>query len=141
MIAKRYIPELGSKWVQEVVAPDTGNSIVICQLTQVEMFSVLERHQHDGILSEPEKVMLQSRFLADVRQEYLMVIVTEQVYEQARAVVSRHRLRALDAVQLASAMQFAKVYDYPVTFVSADKRLLLAAQAEGFQTDNPLDHL
>jgi len=56
----------------------------------------------------------------------------------------RYPLRAYDAVQLASAifarsgMQAAGAS--PLSFLSADTRLLTAAQAEGFVTDNPNLH-
>jgi predicted nucleic acid-binding protein len=58
-------------------------------------------------------------------------------------LVTKHPLRAYDAVQLASAMRvqaraLAKIPG--LTFLTADDRLKSIAQAEGLSADNPNDH-
>ena len=59
-------------------------------------------------------------------------------------LLERHPLRAYDAVQLAAALEARRtlqaVGSAAPIFLSADNRLLLAAQAEGFVTDNPNSH-
>ncbi len=53
-------------------------------------------------------------------------------------------LRSLDAIHLVSAQSFASTsigsHLDPLTFVSADTRLLAAAQWAGLATDNPENH-
>jgi uncharacterized protein len=59
-------------------------------------------------------------------------------------LIQRYPLRAYDAVQLATAMvvnQSLAAHGLPpLYFVSADDRLITAAQAEGLTTDNPNSH-
>jgi predicted nucleic acid-binding protein len=75
--------------------------------------------------------------------QYVLVAQTPQLLETARQLVERHPLRAYDAVQLASAVNARQsLFSSPttITFLSADKQLLAAAQTEGFVTDNPNLH-
>lgn len=55
-------------------------------------------------------------------------------------LLDQHILRALDAIQLACAVYARDLLDEPMTVLSADNNLLLAAAAEGFGTDNPNNH-
>jgi predicted nucleic acid-binding protein len=60
--------------------------------------------------------------------------------DKASALVARHVLRALDAVQLASALELRDglaADALPLSFLSADDRLLDAARQEHLQAQNP----
>ena len=63
------------------------------------------------------------------------------VLDRARRVLEQHPLRAYDAVQLASGLVANDVLLAaaipPLTFLSADTRLLNAAALEGLTTDDP----
>ncbi len=48
-----------------------------------------------------------------------------------RAVLLRHRLRAADAVQLASALLLREKLRTPISFLAFDERLAAAAETEG----------
>lgn len=67
--------------------------------------------------------------------------VTTAVIERAKSLLELYPLRAYDAVHLASALlanDTLVTSGLPVlVFVSADHRLLIAAQAEGLATENP----
>jgi len=85
-----------------------------------------------------------SRFLEDSERLLILLRVDRTVIDQAVTLVLRHRLRAYDAVQLATAIvakaQLAE-HGYPsLTFVTADRDLLGAAGSEGLAVENPLDH-
>ena len=62
----------------------------------------------------------------------------------AGQLVVQYPLRAYDAVQLASALRvqldLAQTEATPLTFLTADDRLIAIAQAEGLLTDNPNHH-
>ncbi len=75
-----------------------------------------------------------------MQREYISVALDSSVLVQARILVSRYPLRTLDAIQLACAQSAAITLRETVTFVSGDNRLLAAAAAEGFATDNPYLH-
>lgn len=142
-IIKRYISEQGSRWVQSISNSASGNIIVICELTPVEIFSALERKKQSSppTVTAADALTFQADFLTDADREYLIVEVNKRVFTSARNLVTRYRrLRALDAVQLASAVEFLNLFGEPTTFISADNDLLVAAAGEGFAIDNPLNY-
>lgn len=61
-------------------------------------------------------------------------------FDLAMNLAEKHRLRAADALQLAVALDVARVMRTPLTFVAADVELLGAARAEGLAIDNPNSH-
>ena len=56
----------------------------------------------------------------------------------------KHKLRAYDAVQLAVALDVHRLQEAaglgPVTLVSSDRDLNIAAAAEGLTVDDPMTH-
>ncbi|MHB8627011.1 MAG: type II toxin-antitoxin system VapC family toxin [Aggregatilineales bacterium] len=139
-LAKRYVNEVGSRWVRSWTFPAAGHVIVISALATVEMVSLLTRRVQDGSLTASAESPLRSTFLLHVEKEYLPVLLDWPVLTSAQRLIPRHMLRALDAIQLASALDAVSKLSEPMTFVCADNRLLAAAAAEGFSTDNPLLH-
>lgn len=140
-LAKRYIAEPASAWVIEWIVPDSGHTIVVSELATVEIFSLLSRRQREGSLTGEHLSALQAVFLLHMEQEYLVTPVDRALLKHASQLVTRHPLRTLDAIHLASAHFAASILNGPMRFVSGDKTLLAAAAAEGFATDNPNDHL
>jgi hypothetical protein len=62
------------------------------------------------------------------------------IIQRALNLHEAHRLRAYDAVQLASALELqqrANTIGDTITFIASDIRLLQAASASGLTTDNP----
>jgi predicted nucleic acid-binding protein len=49
-LAKRYVVEVGSAWVQAVVAQQSGHMIYTSVLTQPEIVSALQRRVREGTL-------------------------------------------------------------------------------------------
>ncbi len=139
-LAKRYLKETGSAWVLSWIEPPFGNIIVVAELASVEMFSLMTRRQREGTLSPANAKTLEADFLLHNQKEYLVVPLESAILVQARALINKHPLRALDAIQLASALQAVALLNERITFVSADNNLLTAASAEGFAVDNPLTH-
>ncbi len=140
-IAKRYLPETGAAWVQSWIDPKTGNLTVISALGTVEFISLLARRQREGNIAANDFNKLRRDFLFHVYREYRVIALSANVIFQARRLVANHPLRALDALQLASAMATAQTIGSVPLFVSADQRLLAIARAEGFTTDDPNAHL
>jgi len=139
-LAKRYIREVGSAWTISWAEPSAGNIIVLAHLTSVEIFSLLARRQREGTLSAASIAILQNEFLLHAEKEYLVYPQDDSVVARARSLITKYPLRALDAIQLASAGEALTILSEPMTFISADNNLLSAAAAEGFTTDNPLAH-
>lgn len=139
-LAKRYVIEVGSAWVLTWIEPVAGNAILIAELTLVEMRSMLARRVKAKTLSPNAAKQLRSDFLIHARDEYLIIPIGTGIVSGAEALVDRHGLRTLDALQLASALHAGVLLNDPITFVGADAALLTAAQAEGLSTDNPNAH-
>jgi predicted nucleic acid-binding protein len=139
-LAKRYIPEVGSGWVQGWISPASGHITIISALSTVEFISLLARRQREGNVSVADFNRLRLDFLFHVRQQYRVIALGQNVLGRAQQLVAKHPLRTLDALQLASAHTAASVLGTFPIFVTADQRLLAVAAAEGFPTDDPNTH-
>ncbi len=140
-LAKRYLTnEVGAAWVASWLPLTTGNITVIADLTVVEMFSLLARRVRERTLISHLAVALGQTFLTHVEKEYLAFAQNAKVLDRARNLVNTYPLRALDAIQLSTALIALAELGEPITFVSADNNLSGAARSEGFSTDNPLLH-
>ncbi len=139
-VIKRYVAEVGSTWVTALTQPSTGHVMIIARLATVEVCSALARLQRLKQLASSDGTRLRTDFLFHADTEYLTIPVDDAVLGRARDLVARYPLRALDAVQLACALEAANGLGEPLTFLCADSDLLAAAAGEGFVTDNPLAH-
>jgi uncharacterized protein len=140
-LAKRYINETGSNWIRNLVNPSSGNILTICDLTPIELFSLIERRLREKRLDSVTAATLQTGFLKHYQNEYLSVILEQPILIQARNLVTKYPLRPPDAIQLACALEATNSLGVPITFLCADNDLLSAAVAEGFAVDNPNLHL
>jgi predicted nucleic acid-binding protein len=139
-LAKRYISERGSTWIVNQVDSSSSNVVVISNLTTVELFSAFARRVREGTLQANAVATLRNNLLIHVEEEYLVVGVQEQIFVSARNLVTSYPLRTLDAIQLACALHATMLLNEPMTVISADPNLLMAANAEGFPTDDPNMH-
>ncbi len=144
-LVKRYAPEQGSGWISTVTTPESGHTLLISEITLVEVSAALAAKERapSGISAQARDEAL-SQFLQDCDQHFVLLQIDRTVLEEAVALVLRHRLRAYDAVQLATAVVASVLLaerEYSsLAFVTADRDLLAAAQSEGLAVENPLDH-
>ena len=143
-LLKRYISETGSSWIQSLTAKSAGNLVVVAQITWVEIHSALARRQREGSLNANQVNQILEVFCYEFDNQYQKVGLLPAVLQMAGQLVSRHPLRAYDAVQLASALcimpEISQIDTATFTFLTADNRLLAAAQAENLISDNPNHH-
>jgi len=139
-LAKRYIPEIGSAWINSWIVPQVNNEIIISALATVEMYSLLARREREGTITLSQRQVMQNDFQFHVQEEYLLIDLDDHVLNRARGLLLKHTLRTLDAIQLACALEAARLFNIQPTFISADTRLLTAAAAEGLSTDDPNAH-
>lgn len=139
-LAKRYLVEVGSAWVISWIEPVAGNIIIVSELALTEVQSLLARRVRDGTLSTTAATSLRNDFLLHYSSDYLVVPIETPIFQAAGKLVNSHKLRTLDAIQLASAIHAHQILAEPMTFISADTNLLIAAVAEGFATDDPHLH-
>jgi predicted nucleic acid-binding protein len=142
-LAKLYLPERGSNWVIELSAHD----VVISKLAIPEMASVFGRRMIEGSLNLDERDGLYRSFLLDVAG-FEVFGISDALLTRASGLllegVGGTGLRALDAIQLASAQQWFERTQVNTmmsgAFVVADRRLRDAASAVGVPVDNPEEH-
>jgi hypothetical protein len=140
-LIKRYVVEIGTRWVRSITAPSRGQVIIVAHITSVEIVSGTMRRRREGAINQRTAHAI--RLLVDrhSRRQYQVVGLTEQITQRAKNLLETHPLRAYDSVQLASALEsnnrLIAVGLSPVIFVSADSRLLMIAAAEGLTTDDP----
>jgi hypothetical protein len=139
-LAKNYISERGSIWVESLLQPASGHVIIISQLSTVEFIATLARLQREGQLSKADAQLLQGALLSDCDRAFLSVDLSDSVIVRARSIVAAHPVRALDALHVACALEAAALLSVTPIFVSADIRQLSAAAAEGLPTDDPNLH-
>lgn len=143
VLVKRHVAETGRTWVRSITHPADGNTIFTAQISLVELYSALNRRLREKSISAIRYSRLGSIIDLTWSLQYVVVALTTPVLDMARQLVERHPLRAYDAVQLAAAIHVRRTLppqSSSITFLSADTRLLVAAQAEGFTTDDPNLH-
>src|SRR5262245_2272680 len=103
-LAKRYLREIGSNWVLSWIEPAAGNVTVISDLSLVEIRTLLARRVREKTLSPTRAAKLKADFLLHAKEDYLVVAIDDAVTKQAANLADGYPLRALDSIQLASAI-------------------------------------
>ncbi|MBL8723880.1 MAG: type II toxin-antitoxin system VapC family toxin [Planctomycetes bacterium] len=129
-LVKRLVAEPDARAVRAAI--DREDELVASEIAWVEFHSALARRVQEGSLSGRQRSALLQRFQDDW-QEVTRVSLTEPVLSRAARLVVSQDLRTLDAIQLASAMLVAEHSPTPLRFGTADRRLLAAALAVGFE--------
>ena len=126
-LVKRYVRESGTVTVQRLLASGT---VATSRLSEVEVPSGIVRRAREGAFTAGRR----DRMLAALQRDLPALAVVEVIPEiaaDARALLLRHPLRASDAIQLASCLYLQRQLAEPVPFVAFDRRLAVAAHAEG----------
>lgn len=123
-LAKRYVTEKGTAWVQSLTDPASGNSVYVARITLVELVSAVSRRKRNGDLTPVAAAAALSDVRADFASDYQVIEVTAALVAQAESLAEKHALRGYDAVQLAAAIQvnaaFVAAGQPAVILVSAD---------------------
>jgi len=138
-LAKRYLTEKGSVRIRRLLQ---RKEHVFYQsfLTPLEVASALYRRLRSNDISPDELSLFLRAYVTHSHQDYLLIPYTDALCNRASALVARHVLRALDALQLASALELRDrlaTERLTLNFLSADDRLLEAARQEHLQAENP----
>jgi uncharacterized protein len=140
-LVKRYMTEIGAGWIEAISNPELNNEILLARVTWVETLSAFARLHRESKINSSLLAQTINVFKSDWESQYQIVEVERSDYERAGELIQYHPLRAYDSIQLTCALKiysaFAKSGLRSFTFVSADKRLIIAAQAEGITVENP----
>jgi len=139
-LVKLYHPEAGTPTVDQIVNA-TDNLLRVSRLTVAELTSAFAIKVRTGSINRGDADLFLHRFRKDVAIGKLEVFsIGESEFTTAELLVERYafdlRLRALDALQLAVALELRnqKLVDH---FVAADAILCEVAGLEGFSVINP----
>jgi len=144
-LVKRYLTEIGSGWVLAITNPADGHTIVVAEITRVEVAAALAaRHRAPAGLTRAERDDAVDLLHNHYDIEYQSIATTPALLDRAVSLTQNYRLRSYDAVQLATALlaheQLAAAGLPGLIFTVADNDLVAAAQAEGLATENPNDY-
>lgn len=146
-LVKYYVSEPGSTWVREVIdahGPTASlpvHIIFISSVTIAEVSSALAVLRRHKLIARQQSQQAYDHFLANIEDRLALVDILLSDYYQAAELTQRHPLKAYDAIQLAVALRFNQIlasHQLSLIFVSGDQTQLVAAQAEGLATVNPL---
>ena len=143
-IVKRYLREPGSRWVVGLMSAPTTNHVTSIELVTVEVICALTRAHRERRISSGHQERLIALALADSRTDIGLLAVSQVVIDLATDLATRHPLRAYDAINLATMLDWtndlAQAGLPAPIFVSSDENLLTAARAEGLTAENPSEH-
>ena len=126
-LVKRYVREPGAVSVRRLLKSGRGAA---SRLSEVEVASALVRRAREGAFTLEER----DRALASLEDDFAALIIVEftpEITAEARALLLRYRLRAGDAVQLASCLYLQRELSQSLPFVAFDDRLAEAARHQG----------
>ena len=135
-LAKHYHPEVGSAVVDRLWN-DLGRDLFVSRLAALEIISAFAGKVRGGVISLTDFDTLRRRFAFDLSKKKrpigTRILVAERLLRQHGPT---HRLRTLDALQLAVALDLHQKNAVD-QFVSADKDLLVVAALEGIAILDP----
>jgi uncharacterized protein len=131
-LAKKYLKkEKGRNKVIELLESNPQH-LVSSTLTNLEITSALTRRQRE--ISGFDKA-IQSFF--DDWESFIVWSIDDPLIGSAAILIRTHRLKAADAIHLATACSIRKHIKDKLLFVSSDQELLAAANKEGFLVIDP----
>jgi len=132
-LVKRYHEEQGTGNVDRIFSEST-DALVISNITIAELTSAFSRKRDEGFLDDKALQRCLSSFSKDMLESFWILDLERSHVFKSRELILRHGLRALDALQLASALTIKELNP---CLVCSDRRLLKAARKEGVDAYDP----
>jgi len=139
-VVKRYSVEAGSVFVHHLLA-DPSAILYASRLARIETLCALARKKKEGHLSIQDFAQIRQQFLYEWEFRMRRLNVTEPVWERAASLGETHVLRSLDAIHLATVLDWLPTIPMQkataVSLVTSDGQLLDAARREGLDVVDP----
>jgi len=118
------------------------HTLFVSVIAAVEVRSALRRRQRAGDIDAASADLAIGSLIHETGR-IVEHPITAPTLAEASGIIDRNSLRALDSIQLASALvaKAALTRDDNLRFVASDQRLLEAAEREGLLIWNPEDSL
>ena len=126
---KLYLQEPGSAHAAELAR---NFECASCELMPVELRGALHRRRMGGD-STPRQHCDAERRIAANRMRWRLSPIGAVVLGRAEQIVTAHRVRALDAVHVAAALEVQAALESGLPFFTADRRQAEVATALGLQ--------
>ena len=143
-LMKRYVVETGTGWVINQLRPSVSNDIFIANITGIEVVSAITRRVKGRSISQLVANKALKRFKRDFDKRFIVIGLTPTIIKEGILLAQKYGLRGYDTAQLTVGLsvrsRLVKSGVQSFTFISADKDLNSAAQAEGLAVDNPNNH-
>lgn len=129
-LVKRYIAETGSPFVRRLFLKGKRSHVfIVSALTYVELIAAFARRKP----VQPQSVVQQ--FVLEW-PGMTRIPIDHDILARGAELAQLHRLRAADAIQLASALRVSA--DFPnLRLLTADAEMILAGQTESLVVENP----
>ncbi len=127
-MVKLYLSEPGSEASLRLWRESQG--ITVSAVGYAELVAAFHRKRREGIVSREGLTRAIRSFKSDW-DSVQVVPVSPQLNRRIDRLVADHPLRGFDTIHLASALTVRDAVGEELLFVSADQRLLEAAQKEG----------
>jgi hypothetical protein len=84
-LAKRYVAEIGTAWVQSLADPAAENSVYVARITLVELVSAISRRRRNGDLTPTAAAAALADVRADFTSDYQVIEITAALVGEAEA--------------------------------------------------------
>lgn len=128
-LVKRYVKEEGFSEAQRLLR---RHKFLSSAIAPVELLSALTRRFGQKEISERNYTAILGRIKQD-RPFWELVEITPPVLARAEEMVVNVKVRALDAVHLASALVFQEFSGRAIPFITSDERQFSGAERCGFE--------
>ncbi len=118
VLVKNYVEESGSARARRLIRKYRFLSSILAPL---ELIAALSRRRASGDLDE-EAFSSRVLLIGRNRAYWKLLQISQQVTNRAEKIVQESAVRTLDAIHLASAMEFQTAIGKEVPFVTADGR-------------------
>jgi hypothetical protein len=130
-VKKYFINEKGRRELIEILKANPQD-LFASALTYLEALSALTRRKNE--IAEYDKAV---GALNDDWDAFTVWLIDEEILKLAAELVMRHRIRAADAIHLATAAIIRRQLKIDVLFVCCDTDLAQSAVNEGFSVIDP----
>lgn len=130
-LARLYLTDEPDARVLEVLLLGTDEEVATSELSDVELARAVKAAERAGRLANADRVLqLVRHHVGSVIG--LVPLRPETALPAARTIVLEHRVRTLDALHLAVALELRESHDEDMMFITRDSDQAAAARALGF---------
>lgn len=104
-LAKRYVNEAGSIWVESLTDLTSSNEIVVSLATGAEVAAAICKQARTGALKPADATNALNTFKAELQSHYIVLNLSYPIIYRAMDLSEKHGLKGYDSIQLATALE------------------------------------